>query len=540
VTRSAREEIERRVVILAPTGRDATLTGELLAQERFVCVIARGMSELVVLLNDGAGTLIVAEEAIANDNLALLAREVVSQPVWSDLPVLVLTRQGADSPIAVRALQTLGNVTLVERPTRVSALVSAVRTALRGRARQYQTRTHLQERERAASALRDADRRKDEFLAMLAHELRNPLAPASNAVEVLRMSAVTDPTARDALAMLERQIRVLVRLVDDLLDVARITRGKVVLRKEPVELARIVGNAVETSRPLMEMHRHRLTVTLPTAPVRLDADAMRLSQVFANLLNNAAKYTDAGGEITVAARVEGEEVVVTVRDTGVGIPADRIEEIFDMFTQLETGTDRAHGGLGVGLRVVRSLVEMHGGRVAVKSAGARRGSEFTVRLPLADGTHGKAAATNARRSESPARYRVLIVDDNRDAAVSLGMVLRLQGAEVHTVYDGPSALAALERVRPIAVVLDLGMAGMDGYEVARRIRRDPRFGKVALIALSGWGQEDDFRRTRDAGFDHHLVKPPDLGELQSLLSLAAASDSVTPETVATARADPRS
>ncbi len=281
-------------------------------------------------------------------------------------------------------------------------------------------------------------------------------------------------------------------------------------------------------------------MTLPTAPVRLDADAMRLSQVFANLLNNAAKYTDAGGEIAVAARIDGEEVVVTVRDTGVGIPADRIEEIFDMFTQLETGTDRAHGGLGVGLRVVRSLVEMHGGRVAVKSAGVRRGSEFTVRLPLANGKHGKAAATTAGRSELPAPYRVLIVDDNRDAAVSLGMVLRLQGAEVHTVYDGPSALAALERVRPIAVVLDLGMAGMDGYEVARRIRRDPRFGKVALIALSGWGQEDDFRRTRDAGFDHHLVKPPDLGELQSLLALAAASDRVMPATSATARADPRS
>jgi signal transduction histidine kinase/ActR/RegA family two-component response regulator len=476
------------------------------------------MPQLVTLLHEGAGVVLVTEESIANDNLAILAREVSHQPVWSDLPVLVLTRQGADSPIAVRALHMLGNVTLLERPARVSALVSAVRTALRARARQYQTRTHLLERERAATALRDADRRKDEFLAMLAHELRNPLAPASNAVEVLRFSGVGDPTAREALAMLERQIRVLVRLVDDLLDVARITRGKVVLRKEPTDLAKIVGNAVETSRPLMEMHRHRLTVTLPPTPVRLDADAMRMAQVFANLLNNAAKYTDPGGEIAVTATVGGGEVAVSVRDNGVGIPSDRLDEIFDMFTQIDTGTDRAHGGLGVGLRVVRSLVEMHGGRVEVKSAGARCGSEFVVRLPVATGKHGAPGAPLSVRGERTSTCRVLVVDDNRDAAVSLGMVLRMQGCEVHIVYDGPSALEALPNVRPTAVVLDLGMAGMDGYEVARRIRQLPQHREVTLIALTGWGQEDDFRRTHDAGFNHHLVKPPDLAQLQALLA----------------------
>ena len=522
MTDAARDAVGRRVVILAPTGRDALLTSEIMTQEGFACAIAGTMSELIALLHEGAGALLVAEEAIANDNLGILAREVSHQPVGSDLPVLLLTRQGADSPIAVRALQTLGNVTLLERPARVSALVSAVRTALRARARQYQTRTHLQERERAATALRDADRRKDEFLAMLAHELRNPLAPASNAVEVLRMAGVSDPTAGDALSMLERQIRALVRLVDDLLDVARITRGKVVLRKEPVELARVIGNAVETSRPLLEMHRHHLTLDLPAAAVRLDADPMRLAQVFANLLNNAAKYTDPGGEIAVVAAVEGGEVVVTVRDNGVGIPPDRLDEIFDMFTQIETGTDRAHGGLGVGLRVVRSLVEMHGGRVEVRSAGPRRGSEFLVRLPVAAGKQGAAAVPHAGRGERPSPCRVLVVDDNRDAAVSLGMVLRMQGADVHIAYDGPSALEMLERVQPTVAVLDLGMAGMDGYEVARRVRRDPRFCNLSLIALTGWGQEDDFRRTRDAGFDHHLVKPPDLAELQALIAGAAA------------------
>jgi PAS domain S-box-containing protein len=376
-----------------------------------------------------------------------------------------------------------------------------------------------EERARAEGALREADRRKDEFLATLAHELRNPLAPIRNALHLLRLTGGSGPAADRIHEMMERQVGHMVRLVDDLLEVSRITRGKIELRKERVELAAVVRNAVETSRPLVEAARHDLSVSVSGEPVIVEADPVRLAQVVSNLLNNAAKYTDEGGRIAVCARREGGDAVVAIRDSGAGIPEDMLPRIFEMFTQVDRTLGRAAGGLGIGLALTRSVVEMHGGRVEARSDGPGRGSEFVVRLPLA-AAEDPAADGGARDGVTPAALaprRILAVDDNRDAADSMGMLLRFLGADVQVVYDGPAALGAIGSCRPEVILLDIDMPGMDGYEVARRLRQDPRLGDAILIALSGWGQEDDRRRAREAGFDHHLVKPVDPGRLMQIL-----------------------
>jgi PAS domain S-box-containing protein len=397
-------------------------------------------------------------------------------------------------------------------------------------------------RKQAEEALREANQRKDDFLATLAHELRNPLAPIRNSLAILRVSGGTDPTAQRVQEMMQRQVNHMVRLVDDLLEVSRITRGNVELRREWVDLAAIINGAVETSKPLIERAGHRLTLYLPAQPVMLDADPVRLAQVFANLLNNAAKYTPvtpAAGHIWLSAWQEGQEAVVSVRDTGLGIEPQMLQRVFDMFTQAVPG----QGGLGIGLSLARSLVHLHGGSVEARSEGLGKGSEFIVRLPLgrppesaaapapaapaapvpapvaaaAAAAPPQAAATSQPPPPATELRRVLVVDDNRDAAESLAMLLRIIGAEADVVYDGTSALARLPVYRPHVVVLDLGMPGLDGYEVARRIRALPEHSTTTLIALSGWGKEEDRRRSGAAGFDHHLIKPADIGTLQSLL-----------------------
>jgi two-component system CheB/CheR fusion protein len=372
----------------------------------------------------------------------------------------------------------------------------------------------------AEQALKETDRRKDEFLAVLAHELRNPLAPISNAVHLLR-----HPDGRrraDRLVeMLGRQVRQMIKLVDDLLEISRITRDKIELHRRPVLLADVVHGAVETSRPLIDQQHHQLDVRLPDAPLTLDADSVRLTQVLANLLNNAAKYTDQGGRIELEAHRAGPEVEIAVRDNGIGIPPGHLPEVFDMFTQAHRAAGRGEGGLGIGLAMVRSLVQMHGGTVEARSAGADQGSEFVVRLPLAEppeGAHDGAAAGNG--TAPLAGQRILVVDDNQDAADTLAMLLDAEGARARAVYDGPSALAALPVLRPHTVLLDLGMPEMDGLEVARRIRADPAWAGVRIAALTGWGQESDRERTRAAGFDFHLTKPVDLNVLHAWLGTA--------------------
>jgi PAS domain S-box-containing protein len=371
---------------------------------------------------------------------------------------------------------------------------------------------------RLNARLSEADRRKDEFLATLAHELRNPLAPIVNALQIMQLRGGSrDAEAAWARDIIERQVRQLTRLVDDLLDIARITRGKVQLQRARVALQSVVREAIEAARPLIDAAGHRLDVDLPGEPLWLEADAMRLTQVLLNLLNNAAKYTPAGGHIAIVAKRENDQAWLAVRDSGIGIEPAQIDEVFQMFAQVAPALERAHGGLGIGLALARALVKLHGGKLEAQSEGPGRGSEFVVRLPLATGT-APAQTSSPAFTQGVARQalRVLVVDDNRDAAQSLAAVLSMEGHTVATAYDGLDALAQVASFEPDVVMLDIGMPGMNGYEVARRIRAEPGGSRRLLVALTGWGQQEDKRRAADAGFDRHVTKPIDpelFGEL---------------------------
>ncbi len=508
-----------RILIMAPTARDGDITTELLNSAGIETAVFASLDGLVAGLDGGAAAILVAEEHLLPAHTETLADWLTHQPPWSDLPVLILTRPGADSPEAAEAWRTLGNVTLLERPTRVTTLLSAAQTAIRARSRQYQIRGHLTERLRNEQALRSADRRKDEFLATLGHELRNPLAPISNSLEIMKLSGAFDsPATRRAGEVMERQIHHLNRLVDDLLEVSRITRGVIEVRKEPLDLSRIVTAAIETSRPVLDNLRHELTVSFDADPLCVGGDPVRLTQVFANLLNNAAKYTNHGGRIAITTRRAGNQAVISVKDNGIGIAPNALAQVFDMFMQVDRSTRRSQGGLGIGLTLVRSLVAMHGGSVEAKSEGPGLGSEFIVRLPLLP---DRAASADQPRMAKPLpARRILIVDDSRDGGESLATLLRGLGAVVSLAHSGRTALTAVETFRPDVVLLDIGMPGMDGYEVARRIRANPANRHISLIALTGWGQDEDRKRSVAAGFDHHLVKPADIEELRQLLTVA--------------------
>jgi PAS domain S-box-containing protein len=411
--------------------------------------------------------------------------------------------------------------------------------------RAWGTQRDVTDRWRAGEALKAEARRKDEFLAVLAHELRNPLAPIKNALHILAHKA-PGPDLGWVRAVLDRQVDQLTRLVDDLLDVSRVSRGKVRLAVGRVTVAEVLDRAVETSRPVIDAAGHRLTVRLPDRPVWVDADPTRLAQVVSNLLNNAAKYTPPGGHIQLIAEwgfrnaesTEAEPdgpsagsdsalrnphsafVEIRVSDTGIGIPPEKLAEVFEPFAQVDTALDRAQGGLGIGLTLARRLVELHGGTVAADSPGPGRGSTFTVRLPAAPPPPAAGPAADAEPGPAgggrPAR--VLVVDDNRDAADSLSLLLEVMGHPVRTAHDGPSALAAAREFRPELVLLDIGMPGMDGLAVAGRLRAMPESAEAVVVAVTGWGQEADRRRTREAGFDRHLVKPVEPESLRALLA----------------------
>ncbi|UQA59099.1 PAS domain-containing protein [Polyangium aurulentum] len=368
-------------------------------------------------------------------------------------------------------------------------------------------------------ALKEANRRKDEFLAMLAHELRNPLAPVLHAVELIRHGRASDP--RRGAEVIARQMLHMKRLLDDLLDVARVSQGKIQLRKEPLDLSAVLGQAVEVSRPLIDGKKHELAIALPERPLPIEGDPTRLTQIFANLLNNAAKYTDKGGHIGLEATVEGGSAVVRVRDDGVGMSAEMLEHAFDLFTQADRSLDRAQGGLGIGLTLVKSLVQMHGGSVQATSEGQGRGTEMIVRLPLSSPPEEPAIAAPAS-AEAPRTLRALVVDDNVDAADSLALLLEMLGHEVGSAHDGPDALAKALASKPDIILLDIGLPGMDGYEVAARLREEG-LGSTVLVALTGYGREEDMARSREAGFDHHLVKPVDIATLQKVIASVAAS-----------------
>jgi CheY-like chemotaxis protein len=373
--------------------------------------------------------------------------------------------------------------------------------------------------------IQEADARKNEFLAMLAHELRNPLAAIRNAVQVLGLSDMAESQRSWARAIIDRQVTQLVRLVDDLLDVARITQGKIRLQMESVDLTAVVDLAVELSSPLIKARHHQLLVSCKKDPLWIKGDSTRLAQVLANLLNNAAKYTDPGGQIWLTVERVQDHVVVRVRDNGIGIPAQMLGSIFDLFTQVDRALDRSQGGLGIGLTLVRALVEMHGGKVSATSSGPGQGSEFVVQLPLLpDQATQQAGSGGGRAGDGPGGRRVLVVEDNRDIAESLALLLTHSGHEVRTVHDGRSALDAAREFRPHVVLLDIGLPELDGYEVARRLRQFPELVGARLVALTGYGQPAERRRAMEAGFDVHLVKPVDLLALKELLDRMAAGD----------------
>jgi signal transduction histidine kinase len=395
----------------------------------------------------------------------------------------------------------------------------------------------ITERARVELALKEADRHKDEFLAMLAHELRNPLAPIYNAVQLMRRKSVDDPQLVWSRDVIERQTMHLSRLVDDLLDVSRITRGKINLTKELLDITNLISRAVETTHPLVVERAHDLVIDIPDEPLHVLGDPTRLTQALGNVLSNAAKYTERGGRIKVRVSREGPEVLIRVSDNGEGIPADLLPVIFNLFTQLDRTSGHAQGGLGIGLALVRKLVEMHGGSVTAHSEGAGRGSEFTIRLPFqstteqigevpefhTNGSSNGGVATGTQEMGDRVKRRILLADDNNDALESLATLLQLGGHDVVTASNGALALECAERHRPEVMLLDIGMPLLDGYEVARRIRVQPWGRQITLVALTGWGQDSDRRRSREAGFDTHLVKPLDMDKLMDLLERLPAA-----------------
>jgi signal transduction histidine kinase/ActR/RegA family two-component response regulator len=454
----------------------------------------------------------------------VVVTDIATDPLWAGYAGLALPhglRACWSTPIVGEGDEVLGtfaiyyrapqppppeHLHLVEVATRITGIAIERRrkdAALAERARQ----------------LVEAGRRKDEFLALLAHELRNPLAPIVSALGLMRRAPHDAAAVERYLGLMERQVHALTRLVDDLLDVSRMSRGMISLRKERVTVASVIAAAVEASRPLIERRRHALATLVPDEPIEIEADPVRMAQVLTNLLNNAAKYTEPGGHIDVSAAREGDEVVIRVRDDGIGIQPDMLEHVFDLFVQADTAPSQASSGLGIGLTLVRTLVEMHGGRVNAESEGRGRGTTVIVCLPAAPEPGARASASSASApSAAGARLRrVLIVDDNVDAADTLAEVVRGVAAEVEVVYDGPAAVAAACSRRPDTAIVDIGLPGMDGCEVARRLRAACDRA-IRLVALSGYGQESDQRRVREAGFDVHLVKPADLDQILRAVS----------------------
>ncbi|MBV9121955.1 MAG: response regulator, partial [Planctomycetes bacterium] len=425
-------------------------------------------------------------------------------------------------PVILRA-KVAGFVELFQKTAQIQRQAEQLRQVER---REFESKL-AQENARLRQSeerLREEARRKDEFLAMLAHELRNPLAPIRNSAQVLRLLGQADPNLQRASDMIERQVAHLARMVDDLLDVSRITRGKVQLQKEPVELAPVLARAVETTRPLLDARRQELTVTLPPDPVVVEGDTTRLAQVVSNLLNNAAKYSEEGGHIRLTLERGLAQAVIRVRDHGLGIPADLLPRVFDLFTQGDRSLARSEGGLGIGLTLVKNLVEMHGGTVEAFSEGPGRGSEFVVLLPRLERGRGRRPGREAEPARVPtASRRVLVVDDNPDAAESLALLLRVEGHEVRTAHDGPAALKAATEFQPEVIFLDIGLPRVSGYEVARQLREQLGLKKVLLVAVTGYGQEEDRRRSREAGFDAHLTKPADPAALHELLAGSRAN-----------------
>jgi signal transduction histidine kinase/ActR/RegA family two-component response regulator len=514
----AEPEAGERILVLAPLGRDAEMTVSLLEGVGRRAQACRDAGSVAACMDEGAGLVLTTEEALAGDEaFARIATELSRQPPWSDIPLLVFTSshvsEAADAG-ALDRLRALGNVTLLERPIRVATLLSAVNAALRARRRQYELRAVLQQ-------LRGRIRERDQFLAMLGHELRNPLAAITTALEATEL--LQQPTAArppDRLAQLRgivrRQALTLSRLVDDLLEVSRVTSGKISLQRTRFDLALLVRRAIDAIEPAARDGHLAIRLAEPVPSLWVNGDPTRLEQVLSNLLGNAVKYTLPGGRIDVTLWREADQAALAIGDNGVGIDGGTLPNIFDLFHQADRTLNRAKGGLGIGLTLVRSLVELHGGTVAARSDGLGRGSEFIVRLPLVSIPESvSASACLAPRSR---RMRVFVLEDYADNREALVLLLQQLGHEVESSENGMIGVRRIIETAPDLALVDIGLPGLDGYEVARQVR-SALGARVALVAITGYGQKEDQRRALDAGFDRHIAKPVDLSRLQELLDL---------------------
>ncbi len=493
--------MERRILVYGRPGRDATLIEKVFGAASLEVGHCQTPEELSLRLQEGAGALLIGEESLSPPVASAISDHLGRQPAWSDLPILLLAKHGADSLEAQRAIERLGNVTLLERPVRTMALISAARSALRARDRQYEMRALSQ--------------RKDEFLAALAHELRNPLAPIGNAMVILKRLHPS-PQVEKLSGMVERQVVHLKRLVDDLLDVARITSGKLELQRSITTVERVIEHAVEIAQEGIAAKGHRLTIRTPDGRTDLHADHVRMVQSVANLLVNAAKFTPPSGEITLAVTLKPPVAEFLVKDNGSGLEPEFLGRIFEMFSQ-SRGVGETASGLGLGLHLTRAFAQLHGGTLTARSDGPGQGSEFLLSVPVVVDSPGEAGPRESPKNGG-LDCSVLVVDDNVDAASTLAALLTLQGARVEVAHDGAQALARLEQHKPEVVVMDIGMPVMNGYEAARAIRASVQQDPPKLIALTGWGQYADKARALEAGFDFHFVKPLHVDDLVGCLA----------------------
>lgn len=472
------------------------------------CYVCRDVGELCAEIGTGAGLAIIASEAIPPKAAPQLLETLDRQPTWSELPVLLFALPGPERIVPTFGLLGDRHFTILDRPIGVKALISSARGALRWRKRQYQVRGLME-------ALENRIQERDKFLAILGHELRNPLGA------ILLASQLIDPgdaaSAADHASLIERQSRHLTRLVDDLLDLSRVTAGKIVLQTTNVDLNAVVDQSLTTLGDMVRVNRHELTFRRAAAPVNVDGDPTRLEQIVSNLLTNAIKYTPPGGEIVVSVEGNSTNAVLKVRDNGLGIEKGRLEHIFGLFTQADHTIGRAQGGMGIGLSLVRNLVELHNGTVSAVSDGPGAGSEFTVTFPIAMPGTLRPAPVEPRKDENHVARSIVVVEDNADVRALLQLKLKRLGHAVETVGDGESGIDKITEVRPDLALVDIGLPGVDGYTVARRVRQ--AIGEnVFLVALSGFGQPEDKKRALEAGFNEHLTKPADVGDIEQLLS----------------------
>ena len=498
-------------LMVSPNAADAELAVRFLRESNIEGRAFATLSEALPVLDEEAGCLILVEEALVADELPAVRDALRRMPAWADLPLLVASRNvGLLARLTAEAFPESGNVTLLERPLNPHTLISAVQVALRATARQREIGELLEQRSQAIKS-------RDEFLAMLAHELRNPLAPMRNAVYIMRRLKVEDPALRSTIPILERQVNHISRMVDDLLDVARLERGKVALKKQPVDLNRVVASAVESCLPTAQQRGHRMVVNFDTRALPAEADTVRVEQIVCNLVNNAIKFTAAPGDIRIETRTDGDFAAIVVEDTGVGFEPAKANELFDPFLQASPTLERTAGGLGIGLTIVRRLASLHGGSVEASSEGPGKGSRFVVRIPLAS-TRGEADAERKEPDVLRRRRRVVVIEDNPDIRETLSMLLDMWGHEVVLAADGRSGVDRVLEERPDVALIDVGLPGMNGYEVAREIRKHIPDGALRLIAVTGYGQPSDREAAAQAGFDRHLLKPIEPEILERVLA----------------------